>query len=113
MMPRTLHFCCLVLLIFGCAQADGRWEHTNRPQELWSQDLVDCRAQASQKVRRELRTSDKQWSSGYDPAAGVTNAWAWQNADRRKREFVEDCMVAKGYRWTTIEDDASEEPPAQ
>jgi hypothetical protein len=43
----------------------------------------------------------------------VTNAWAWQNADRRKREFVEDCMVAKGYRWTTIEDDASEEPPAQ
>lgn len=113
---RTQTYSCLILLIGACAQGGGRWENASLPQETWSQDDADCRAQASQKNRHEQRSRDKIWSSGYDQAASVTRAWDWQSAQRRKREFVEDCMIAKGYRWTYVQEapeGAEEAPPAQ
>lgn len=116
MTSRTLTYCCLVLLIGACAQGAGRWENASLPQETWSQDETDCRAQASEKIRREQRTRDKAWSSGYDRAAGVTSAWEWQSAQRRKQDLVEDCMIARGYRWTYVQDaseGAEEAPSAQ
>jgi hypothetical protein len=103
--------CCILILIAGCSETQGRWENSKLPQEAWAQDEANCRVWASQRVTRELGTFEERWTGRDDPTSSLVMSLEWQHADRREREFLESCMTERGYlRVSTKENEEWERP---
>jgi hypothetical protein len=97
MMRKVSACCCILILIAGCSETQGRWENSNLPQEAWTQDEADCRLRASQRVTRELGTFEQRWTDRDDPTSSLVMSLEWQQANRRERELLETCMTERGY----------------
>jgi hypothetical protein len=96
----TLVLCLIVAMLNSCTprRSVANWQNLDKPRELWSEDIGDCRRHARREMERRagIAASD----STIDPMSGNSaynqsiNRYELQ---RFQQETFDHCMKRRGY----------------
>ncbi|MBT7957667.1 MAG: hypothetical protein HN731_20870 [Rhodospirillaceae bacterium] len=82
-------------ILGACSNTSESWQHSSKPKDQWSKDIVACKARASTLINRQL---DIDSDSSFRNRDELQTQFAAYDARKKRYSYFTNCLSGKGYR---------------
>jgi len=92
---RLLAIAVCALMLSACSNKSESWQHSSKPKDQWSKDIVACKSRASTLINRQL---DIDSDSSFRNRDELQTQFAAYDARKKRYSYFTNCLSGKGYR---------------